>query len=255
MEVNLAIKKTIRYAYGFKSYLNKNEIGERLISKKIFSKEEIYKEIKKIKEVEKINKWYVKKFGKAKILAQKIEKNFSDILFFGISGSVASSHPKEDDDIDCFVITKDNKLWKTRLFLRWWVWKKRIPHRKYKNNRGKDEFCFNLWLDESSLLLSKDKQNLRNAVDLVLLKPLINRNKNYEKFILVNDWVKKWVATPYSRLSANQLVSFSDKTKNNFWDKIINRLYFWPQYWYMKRKICDEKIGLHQAFFHKRMVK
>jgi hypothetical protein len=256
MKVNLAIKKTIKYAHGFKSYLNKNEISERLISKKIFLKEDIREGIKKINEVDKTNNWYVEKFKKAKILAQKIDKKFSDILFLGISGSVASSHPKKNDDIDFLVITKNNKLWKTRLFLRWWIWKKQIPHRKYSKKGKKDEFCFNLWLDESSLLLPINKHNLRNAVDLVLLRPLINRNKSYEKFISANDWAKKWVATPYENKIFNfQFLIFKKNQKENKIDKIMNYLYFWPQYWYMKRKIQDEKIGLHEAFFHRRMVK
>ena len=255
MEVNLAIKKTVEYARGFRASLNKAEISERLISRKIFSKREINNEIKKVKDKNKTNVWYVEKFSKAKILAQRIEKKFDDILFLGISGSVASGHPKKNDDIDFLVIVKNDRLWKTRVFLRWWMWKKQIPHRKYGGQGKKDEFCFNLWLDESGLLLPKDKHSLRSAIDLVLLKPLINKNQFYEKFILENDWAKKWVATPYSIKSKKIRYKMLDtKIKQNNFDKFINYVYFWPQYWYMRRKIKDEKVGLHKAFFHRRMV-
>jgi hypothetical protein len=253
MKVNVAVKETIEYAKKFKSPLNRDEINNRLLSKKVFSKKIIMEATKTIKD--KKDEYYPNKYEKAKKISQKIKKKFKDILFFGISGSVASGHPKKNDDIDFVVITKNNRLWKTRFLLRWWIFKNKIPHRKYGKKEKKDEFCFNLWLDESSLLLPKNKKNVRSAVDLILLKPLINKEQIYEKFILANIWAKKWVATPYARLSANQLVSFSDKTKNNFWDKIINRFYFGPQYCYMKRKINKEIISLHRAFFHERMVK
>jgi predicted nucleotidyltransferase len=223
------------------------------LSKKIFSKELINRTVGKMEY--KKDKYYEEKFNKAKNLAKIIKDKFKDVLFLGISGSVASGHPKKNSDIDFIVITKVDKLWKTRLFLRWWIFRKQIPHRKYQEKEKKDEFCFNLWLDESSLLLPNNRQNLKNAVDLVLVKPLINKNKIYKKFILANAWAKKWVATPYSRLSVGKPISFLGKSKNIFLGRIMNQIYFWPQYWYMKRKIKNEKIGLHEAFFHKAMVK
>ena len=192
---------------------------------------------------------------KAINIAKIIETKFKDILFLGISGSVASGHPKKNDDIDFLIITKKNRLWKTRLLMRWWIFIKKIPHRKYGEKEKKDQFCFNLWLDESSLALPGNKQNLRNAVDLILLKPLINKKNIYEKFIKGNDWAKKWVATPYHRLLVGQPTTFLNKTKNKLGDEIMNQIYFWPQYWYMKRKITDEQISLHTAFFHRPMVK
>ncbi len=254
MGAGLAVKRTIEYAWSFGSYLNGEEINQRLLSKKVFPKEAINKLTRNIEN--KIDKNYTEKFDKAKKIAKRIEGKFEDILFLGISGSVASGHPKNNDDIDFLVITKNNKLWKTRLILRCWTKLNHVPHRKYGENERKDEFCFNLWLDETNLLLPKSKRNLKNAVDLVLLKPLINKKKTYEKFILINSWAKKWVATPYeNKISNFQFSIFKKNKKNKKLDEIMNQIYFWPQYWYMKRKIQGEKIGLHKAFFHKWMVK
>jgi predicted nucleotidyltransferase len=255
-EIDLAITRTINYAKKFKSKLDSSEIGERLISKKNFSRNEINELVNSWTEETKKNKYYLDKFAKAKEISQKIEEKFGDILFLGITGSVASGHPKKDDDIDFLVITQKNKLWRTRLFLRWWIFKKHIPHRKYGTRGEKDEYCFNLWLDESSLLMPKNKQNLRNSVDLVLVKPLINKKNIYEKFILINNWAKKWVATPYENKISNFKFSISKKNeKEDQISRFINYLYFWPQYWYMMRKIQSEKVGLHEAFFHRQMVK
>ena len=245
------VNRTIEYAAKFKSWVNDNEISERLISGKIYTNKELNQWKKDQTRINKRNKYYEIKLEKAKEMAKKIELNFKDILFLGISGSVASGHPKRDDDIDFFVITRSNKLWKNRLKIRWWVYINKIPHRKYNRSEKKDEFCFNLWLDEKHLLIPKTKQNLKNSVDLVLVKPLINKNNTYEKFLLANNWVKKWVATPYFNKVQDVRSNILDKKveQNNF-DKVMNYLYFWPQYWYMKNKIGKELISLHQAFFH-----
>lgn len=256
MEAKKAVRKTIEYASKFKSYINNKEIFYRLISSEEISIKEINEILKGIDRKSKRNKYFEDKYKKAVKLSKIIENDFKDILFLGVSGSVATGHPKKNDDIDFMIITKSNKLWKIRFWLRRWIHKKHIPHRQYGKKEKSDEFCFNLWLDENSLLIPKNRRNLRNSVDLVLLKPLINKNCTYEKFLLVNNWAKKWVATPYENKISNFQFPISKKNKkNNKLEKIINNLYFWPQFWYMKRKIDQETIGLHKAFFHERMVK
>jgi len=247
MSLEKAIRKTIEYAAKFKSNINKEEIGQRLISKKVFLKKEIEEVLNKIEVKDKKNKWKWIKVKKAKDLANLIEKKFKEILFLGVSGSVASGHPKKNDDIDILIITRADTLWKNRLVLRWWIYKNKIPHRGFDKKEMANEFCFNLWLDEKSLRLPKEKQNLKNAVDLILLKPLINREKIYERFLMENDWAKKYVATNYP----NKKIERIEKRQNVGLNKIINWCFFWPQYIYMKRKIKQEKVDLHRAFFHR----
>jgi predicted nucleotidyltransferase len=188
---------------------------------------------------------------KAEELVNKISRNFKDILFLGITGSVAAGYPKKNNDIDLIIITKINKLWIIRLKLRFFIMVNKIPHRKFGKKEKTDEFCFNLWLDEESLELGKEKQNLKNAVDLILMKPLINRSKTYEKFILANDWAKKYVATGYSLKKPSPGVNRGiSLDREDLLEIIINWLMFWMQFLYMKRKIKNEKVGLHEAFFH-----
>ncbi|HOR01939.1 MAG TPA: nucleotidyltransferase domain-containing protein [Candidatus Woesebacteria bacterium] len=250
MRVETAVKKTIDYAAGFGSHINRKEIGQRLLSAEKFSKKEIDQVLKKIGWVNKKNKWYQDKVEVAKKMAQKIEDEFGEIYFLGISGSVASGHPKKEDDIDMLIITKNNKLWKNRFKLRWWMKKNRLPYRDRLGKRKENCFCFNLWLDESGLKMPLKKQNLRNAIDLILLKPLINKYYVYERFLKENGWVRKYSAPGYDRLiKKNKLNKI--KIKKSKGGVLGNIIYFWPQYWYMKPKITNEKVGLHQAFFHK----
>jgi hypothetical protein len=251
MGLEKAIKETIEYAKKFGCNLSIEEIEERLISNKIYSDEEIENQILNIKyQVSPTkNKYYKDKVQKAKNLAKLIEINFKDVLFLGITGSVAAGYPKKNDDIDLLIITKAYRLWITRLNLRLFIKKNKIPHRKFGRKEKKDEFCFNLWLDSSSLKLIKEKQNIKNAVDLILLKKLINRNNTYQSFIKENDWAIKYVANGYSKKVSSVKYPLSN-IEISLFDKLINWLVFWPQYWYMKKRIKNEKIGLHKAFFH-----
>ena len=254
MSVFEAIKETIEYGEKYGCKLTKEQLFKRLIGNKVYKKKEIYKFIKlssyKVVKLAK-NKTLEEKIKKAEELAKLIEKQFKNILFLGITGSVAADYPKKNDDIDIIIITKINKLWITRLKLRIFVKINNIPHRKFGKKEKKDEFCFNLWLDEKSLKLEKRKQNLKNAMDLILIKPLINKEKTYEKFINANDWAKKLVATGYDqKIKDLRFKKYDLKTKEKLLDKIINWFVFWPQFWYMQRRIKKEKIGLHKAFFH-----
>ena len=256
VEILEAIIKTIKYVQKYQCQLTLDELRTRLISPKTFTKEEIMKFIKlssykvaKPKE----NKNFKEKLEKARGLASKIAKKFPDILFIGVSGSVAAGQPKEDDDIDLFLITKKNCLWINRLRLRLYIYKNRIPHRKRGRKENKDEFCFNLWLDEDSLLIPKNRQNLRNAMDLILLIPILNKNYSYERLIKANDWAKRYVATGYSLKPSAPRLRGTSFDRAAFLDGVVNYLVFWPQYLFMKRKNNNREItSLGKAFFNEK---
>lgn len=253
MSLKKAIQKTIDYAKNFSSGINQQEIIERLISNKIYSREEIKKNINVNSLIKVSNQWKKNKILKAKSLADYLRKHFREIFFLGISGSVASGHPKKNDDIDLIIITKQNKLWLTRFKLRIFIFLNKIPHRRYGQKEIKDEFCFNLWLDEKALKLPRKKQTLQSATDLIMLIPLINKHHIYEQFLLENDWSKKYLATGYYQKTKNITLKKKElKIKQNYSDELLNKIFFWPQYWYMRKKITLEVINLHQAFFHKR---
>jgi len=253
MTLEKAIQKTIDYANKFGSEINSKEIIDRLISKNIYSEKEINNHIPKDFFKNKINLWKRNKLLKAKELATFLKNGFPNILFLGVSGSVASGHPQKNDDIDLIIITKKNKLWLTRFKLRTIIFLKKIPHRKYGQKEIKDEFCFNLWLDQDGLTLPKEKQTLQSATDLLMIIPLFDRQNIYQKLLLRNDWAKKYLATGYSKLiNRSLMIDDRKKEKNNYFDKMINKLFFWPQYWYMREKITEEMVNFNQAFFHKR---
>lgn len=251
MKLDDAIKRTIAYAKKHNCELSGEEIGERLISDKIYELNPPAD--KSASPFDERGTFKQEKIKKAKKLVKLLERKFKNILMVGITGSVAAGYPDENDDIDLMIITKKNTLWLTRLKLRYFIYTKHIPHRKYGQKENRDEFCFNLWLDEDKLLLPKSRQNLKSAVDLILMKAILNRENAYEKFILENDWAKRWVATGYSlKPSAPDKIGDTSLDREALLDKVINWLVFIPQYLFMKRRIKSEEISLKQAIFNEK---
>ena len=248
-ELDRAIEITREYGRKFGVEYGRQEIKERLISGKVFSEKEIELRLKKLRvnSYELTNKEKVKQ---AEELAELIAKYFKDILLIGVTGSVAAGYPKKENDIDLMIVTKKNRLWLTRFLMRMFIFVKHIPHRKFGRKENENDFCFNLWMEEDKLIIPKDRRNLRNAMDLILLRPILNINLTYENFVGKNDWVKKYVANGYKRIRVHRrLVVMTEMDKSRL-ARLLNWLVFWPQWWYMKRKIGGELVDQKRAFFH-----
>ena len=256
-----AINKTIKYGRKFGVEYGYEEIEERLISEKTYSGKEIRAKLRIMKRPDgrrENNEILIEKVGKAKRLGDLLAEKFPNILLVGITGSVAAGYPKENQDIDLMIITKKDSLWITRLEVNVCLWLNKIPYRKYGLKQKKDEFCVNLWLEEESLRLPNNRQNLRNAMDLILMKQMVNKNKIYERFLKENEWAKKYVATGYNRknpngtnLSALRAPLFNKRGRARFSiGNVINWVAFGGQYWYMKRKLTEETVDIKRAFFH-----
>jgi hypothetical protein len=180
-----------------------------------------------------------------------LKKKFPDILMVGITGSVAAGYPKDKEDIDLMVITKNGSLWLNRLKIKMWLWVNNIPQRGYGDKEEKNDFCFNLWLEEESLKLPENRKNLKNAMDLVLMKVMFDKNKTYERFVRENEWVKKYVATEYNKIVSNfKPLNVVRKQKIYLPKKVFNQVAYRLQYIYMKNKLTEETVDLKRAFFH-----
>lgn len=251
MELRQDIKKTIEYAKKFGATLNTSQLKKRLISKKIYDEDQI----DAIAEKMGIDQTSIKnnqtniKIKKTKSLVKLLSLN-RNILFIGITGSVAFEQPNKEDDIDLMIITKVNKLWTTRLWLKLWVLSHNIPHRKYNQKEKGNEFCFNLWMNESSLLIPKNKQNLRNGLDLINVKKVLNRDQTWEKLIFENEWVKMELATPYSFLINKN--NYQPKKNILRTDKITfwERAAFLIQILIIRSKRKNNLVDFNRAFFH-----
>ena len=137
--------------------------------------------------------------------------------------------------------------------MKWYLTRKGISHRKFGDKERADQLCFNMWLDESELLLPKNKQNLKNSMDLILMKPILDRRDIYQKFINANSWAKKYTATGYEKITKNfshkNVEIIKEKPTEILW-YLLNLVIYTFQYIYMIRKLSNEIVGLRKAYFH-----
>ena len=187
--------------------------------------------------------------------AQKIA-NFlrfiPSIKLIAVTGALAMNNSDENDDIDLMIITKKNRLWLTRLIVTLAI----FSHLR-RGHKIKNKICLNLWLDETALAIPKSHQNLYTAHEVCQIKPLLNRDKIYQKFITANLWYKNYLPNAMPQASRSvleaQLRGRTLKGSRNFsFLRILNSFSFKLQSWYMKKKITSEKVNRHVAFFHPR---
>lgn len=199
------------------------------------------------------NKWSEKKLTIAKEVANKL-RALPWVKTIAITGSLAMENCDNDDDIDLMVITMANRLWFTRLILYTMAPILGIKRRRPKEKEIKDKVCFNLFLEENSLQIQPE--NLFLAHEICQTIPIFNRDNTYEKFLWENRWVKKFLPNGV-KISAKFKAQGSKLERKNFIFQSLsilisffNQLAYKLQYQYMKPKITNEKISLHQAFFH-----
>lgn len=197
-----------------------------------------------VKTREKREKQAQKKLEIAQNTADKL-KRLPWIKMVGITGALAMDNADEDDDIDLMIITSPNRLWLTRLLIILLSPILGIQRRKPKDQEVKNKICFNLFLDENHLKISPE--NLFSAHEVCQVKPILNKDQTYERFLFENRWVKKFLPNAIKINNSKSQVIYHSR----FFD-LTEKLVFRIQYLYMKPKITQERISFHQAFFHPR---
>lgn len=197
-------------------------------------------------------------------LAQKIILKLClvpTVQLIGISGALAMKNSEKNDDIDLFIIAKKNTLWITRFFLLLLL---EIFGRRRKRNEidPSDKFCMNMLIDESLLLLPKERQNLYSAHEIVQLMPVFQRENMHEKFIKVNKWVNKFL--PNFKFKSMQQKT---QSKNSSFLEVVlrfispladlvllssalNNISKHIQLFYIKRHKTTETVSDHILAFH-----
>jgi hypothetical protein len=152
------------------------------------------------------------------------------VKFVGISGSVGSEFVDTQDDIDLFIVVKNDRVWIYRLY----IYLRNLFRRKIraKGRRDvKDKLCLNFLIEQRALKLEEDVFILN---ELLYLKPIYN--KKYLKIIFLNN---QWLADKYlvSRdfLNRNGLKigDVKELTERNYFLFIFNFIAFTIQVIFM----------------------
>jgi len=183
-------------------------------------------------------------------LAKKAAKSLSLIPMIktiAITGALAMENAAEESDIDLMIIVRKGTLWTSRLLSYLVTWLVGLKIRKPGDKNQKDKLCLNIWLDEKALAWERHDRNLYTAHEIAQIKPLVNKNKTYEKFIAKNAWIHNYWP------NAVRIRSSKDKSltsKVSLFLRFIEKIAFKMQFLYMRKKITREIITPHKALFH-----
>lgn len=173
-----------------------------------------------------------------------------------VTGSLAVNNVVARDDIDLMVIVSSRRLWLVRILVSLstlWVGKRRT----WRGNEP-DSWCFNLWLDERQLKLSRQKRTIYSAYEVCQAKWILDRNGVEKKFYEANYWVKNLLPHYFEKNYRN--ISSSSDVKNKifiiqqFLD-LLNYLVFIPQYLYMYPHMSRERVDFNRVYFHPRRTR
>jgi len=239
----------------------KNTVGE--YGKKLKIKNE------KIK-IEKYNERYFfsqKKLENWRFRAYvKILSFFPQIKLIGLSGSLAMMNADNDDDIDLFIITAKNRLFTGR-FLAIILAKILSIHRSYNKRytlhvaRYTNTVCLNLFFDESDLVVPKFKRSEYVAHEVLQMKPIVNKDNIYERFLKANSWIFKIFPNAQTVLKLKiENLKFNENFKlkiKNFGDWLENLLKKLQLYMINKHHtteiITDTQLWFHPDDFEKKI--
>ena len=221
----------------------------------------------------------LRKLKRAKKIAA-ILKIIPTVKFVGVSGGLAAMNADKNDDIDFFIITSANWLWTTR-FLVTFLLSLLGLRRKVGGKIYRDKICLNMFLDEKYLDIFWQNRNIFTAYEIMLLKPLWQRNDVYRKFLSANLWVKNFLPNslhtvipsdsrgiplaedrlakgiPLLAPKFRGLVGMT-KQSNGYiteWLNKIEKVFYKFQIWWMKGKRTKEIITPYFIKFHPKDLK
>lgn len=210
VELKKAVLSTLAYADIFDYPLRENEIYRFLLSDIRYQILDVGKGLKELPEVSQKNNFYFLKEREHLVLLRKKRERWSrkrlkiakqvarwlkiipTIKMVAVTGALAMENSNKNDDIDLLIITSKNRLWLTRLLAVLLV--ELIAKRRHPADKEvKDKICLNMFLDEGHLKVPEKEQDLFSAHEVCQLKPILDKNGTYQKFLKANLWSKKFL--------------------------------------------------------------
>ncbi len=188
-------------------------------------------------------------YARAQLLASRLSELSSNILAIYLTGSLAVSNATDDADIDLMIITKNNRLWTTRLLLTLYTTIFRM-RRTPSSTLNSGKVCLNLYLTPNSYLIPKARQTLYTAYELIQVVPLYDPHDTHTELLSTNSWISKYL--PNFPLPTNRVEHIQTPLSSleNWITGLLENVSYRLQLLYMQRKITREYITPHAAFFH-----
>lgn len=186
-------------------------------------------------------------------------KLINSVQGIAITGALAMRNTDLNDDIDLMLITSGNRLWLTRIItvlLISLLGKRRKPSASASLTNGhKNQICLNLFLDLNHLQVPQNKQNLYTAHEVTQAKFIYSKNSTAQLFLFNNSWINEFL--PNFHIPNPQQTGLYSESNSTHPCHIslfifLEKLAYWLQLKYMKKRVSQEIISPNQAFFHPR---
>lgn len=175
--------------------------------------------------------------------ASKVLSLVPGVLMVAVTGSLAMDNAADESDVDLMIVTKSGRLWTTRLLSYSLTKIFGIETRRSGDKDQKDKLCMNIWLDESDLKWTKNR-NIYTAHEIAQIKPILSKENTYERFLFENRWILRY--WPNSVRMVKQKVDKKTAVKPS----LLERLAYKFQYNRMRSKITREMVTPTRALFH-----
>lgn len=173
----------------------------------------------------------------------KYFKSINSVVMIGISGSLSMKNVENNSDIDLFLVTKANSLWKTRFEI---LLKTRIL--SFLGNKTMKKLCWNIMMEESLMIIPKEKQNEYTAHEVLQMKPVYEKKGYiYPLFLKQNSWVFEHFPNAKSKFLDKK--DYYKNIKSNNSPNIINRMLKRLQLFWLKFKEYKVEEYKSQAWF------
>lgn len=170
-----------------------------------------------------------------------------------LTGSLPMLNAQKTYDIDLLLVVSKNTLWAGRIIISLTLKLFGIPLRRYSDSKNKierEKLCLNIWLEEDSITWPAGKRNFYTAHEICHMIPLIDKEGSYKLFLSKNKWVKKYWPNAVKVPKVKKIKKTNISIIRSLILTPINKVCFWLQYLYMKRKITNEYIAENKALFH-----
>ncbi len=158
----------------------------------------------------------------------KILSFFPQIKLIGLSGTMAMDNAEKDDDIDLFIIAAKKRLWTAR-FISLVI--AQVLGLRSQRGETKDKVCLNLFFDEGDMEVPDSKKTFFVGHEILQMKPLIDKNCIYARFLWVNRWVFKMFPNAKRNLKFKiqnlELKSETAKTKPTYYQQFVSQSWLW----------------------------
>lgn len=166
---------------------------------------------------------------------------------------------KRESDLDLFIVTKDNRLWLTKLIATVLV---ALMHWRPTEQHSADKLCLSFLVDETSLDLNDcliNEDDWYFSYWLAGLRPLYGDEATYQKLLLENAWLNKnlpnW-QSPYLKIQKffnKKPISKKSFAIFNIFEKMSKRINYFLMSEEIKTKanktteviVSDNRLKLH----------